>query len=190
MHVHNTDRALPCMRRPWTHSQVGDVHFVYITWTLRYSHLGGVTFLCCNGYACAACDVRMIQEAREIKRHVWWLQETPFQRTRKRFGKQETELMSSPFSNCRGIDFLCLYSKESRILNTANVVTQSWSITINLQLHIQLALCKSLLQEKEQRIRRSKIGPHCLHRTCPYVRCPYKSLADGNNFTLYLIICL
>ena len=36
---------------------------------------------------------------------------------------------------------------------------------INLQLHMQLALSKSYLQEKEQRIRRSKIGPHCLHRT-------------------------
>ena len=47
------------------------------------------------------------------------------------------------------------------------LVALNRSTRMQLQLHTQLALCRSYLQEKEQRIRRSKIGPHCLHRTCP-----------------------
>ena len=49
-----------------------------------------VKFLCCQGYACAACDVCVTLEASEIKRHIQLCQETKVVRTRKTFGKEKT----------------------------------------------------------------------------------------------------
>ena len=81
----------------------------------------GVKFLCCHGYACAACDVRVIREARGIKRHIWRRQRTTFRMTRENFGKKETQLRSSPFSNFEGINVSLFYAKESRFLSTVKV---------------------------------------------------------------------
>ena len=81
----------------------------------------GVKFLCCHGYACTACDVRVICEAREIERHIRRRQGTKFRTTRENSGKNETQLMSSLFSNFEGIDVSFFYAKESRFLSTVNV---------------------------------------------------------------------
>ena len=80
----------------------------------------GVKFLWCHGYACAACDVHVICEAKEIKHHIQRWQGTNF-RGLERVLVRRKQLMSLPFSNFETIDVSFLYTKKSRTWNMVNV---------------------------------------------------------------------
>ena len=118
----------------------------------------GVKFLCCHDYALAACDVRVILEHSEIERHIRRLQETKFKRPRRRFGKRETELVSSLFSNFEGIDVSRLYTKESRTSNSANVV---WRHMLASVLHSIYGL------SRERHVMRleKRLSCHCFYKS-------------------------
>ena len=80
-----------------------------------------MTFLCCHGHACTACDVHVICDAREIEHNIQQWLGSKFQKTKKNFGKKKTQLMSSLFSDFEGINILLPCTKESRTESLVNV---------------------------------------------------------------------